>query len=92
MRGIPFDLTEAAFKELAALPCHYCGAEPTRTFHGRYNGPFVYNGVDRLNNDGGYSVENCVSCCWTCNRAKQCMSKSDFIAWVERIHACHPLP
>lgn len=36
--------------------CFYCGGEST--------------GLDRLDNNIGYSIDNCVPCCRTCNRVK----------------------
>jgi len=50
-------------------PCHYCGGEP--------NGNL--NGIDRQDNNKGYTIENCVPCCTTCNVAKQQMLPDEFI-------------
>ncbi len=30
----------------------------------------LHNGIDRKNNDLGYTTENSVSCCWLCNETK----------------------
>jgi hypothetical protein len=57
------------FDEFCAIvvkPCYYCG---------EINSGEV-NGIDRINNDIGYTSENCVPCCEICNRMK---------------HAFHPL-
>lgn len=42
-------------------------------------------GIDRLNNDKGYTVENIVSCCSICNKAKSNLTMEEFLAWIERI-------
>ena len=46
---------------------------------------YLYNGIDRSDNNLGYVKDNCVSCCKVCNRAKADMSREDFIGWIERL-------
>ena len=41
--------------------------------------------VDRVNSNMGYTVVNCVSCCETCNTAKNDMSLDDWNSWLDRI-------
>ena len=69
--------------------CHYCGVEPNQFPKGNwaksYNGLFIYNGIDRKDNKIGYLLENCVSCCTICNRAKHSLSEEDFENWITRI-------
>ncbi len=43
------------------------------------------NGVDRVNNDMGYFVENCVPCCFDCNEMKNNRIENDFISHVNKI-------
>ena len=47
--------------------------------------PFLHNGVDRVNNDLGYTIENSVTCCSLCNYMKRGMSLSDFIIHINKI-------
>lgn len=85
-RGYDFNLTEEEFRELAENLCHYCGAEKTNkasTF--KSTGFYHYNGIDRKDNTKGYSVENCVPCCYVCNRAKNNMPYNDFVAWLNNL-------
>lgn len=64
-----FSLTLAQCDALFSGVCHYCGAGPS--FVNRiYSTPFVYNGIDRVDNDQGYVIGNCVSCCKSCNSIK----------------------
>jgi hypothetical protein len=66
-----FQLTLEELKELTSAKCHYCDCEPQQRLHGNSPnswGEYVYNGVDRINNDIGYVKSNCVPCCWRCNR------------------------
>ena len=68
-----FSLT---FNELASLinkKCFYCGKIPSNIRnHG--NKVFPYNGLDRINNDKGYTKRNCVPCCHGCNTKKSNIS------------------
>ena len=45
----------------------------------------IINGIDRINNDIGYTIENSLTCCKICNYAKNTMSMREFIAWLEKI-------
>lgn len=87
LRGIVWGLSHEQFNQLIAEDCYYCGAPPrerTIMCGGRYPRavPTVASGVDRLDNQHGYVPDNIVSCCETCNRAKLCMTATEFIAWA----------
>lgn len=83
-RGYCWELTEDQAAELFAGDCHYCGAKPVETQEAsRYN--WTRNGIDRVNNTQGYTEENCVSCCKTCNSMKKTLSKVEFLEHVQRI-------
>ncbi len=88
-RNLAFELSDERLDALFQGPCHYCGAEPSQVSITRKSrsAPFVYNGIDRLDNSRGYVEGNVVSCCGRCNRAKGTMSREEFLAWVERVHA-----
>ncbi len=86
-RKLPFVLSKKSFMRLIAEPCHYCG----EGFEGRHtvswnSDVLIYNGIDRKNPLLGYSSRNCVTCCKTCNMAKNKLSYFDFLSLVERIH------
>jgi len=82
-----FRLSINEFRRLTKQDCYYCGAAPhrVREYKG-LNGPYVYNGVDRMDNTQGYVPGNCVACCWLCNRMKRTMSTDEFLAHVSKIH------
>lgn len=42
-------------------------------------------GIDRLDNNKGYSPNNVVTCCFQCNRAKNNKDAKDFINWAIKI-------
>jgi hypothetical protein len=48
-------------------------------------GDYVYNGIDRKDNNKGYSLENCVPCCGRCNRAKDTTSYDEFLQYIDRL-------
>jgi hypothetical protein len=86
-RGLDFELTDEQCHILFEQSCHYCGNEPSnKRSHPSYNGPFKYNGIDRVDNNVGYKKENCVSCCKFCNLMKRVLSKKDFLNHVAQIY------
>jgi hypothetical protein len=86
-RGLSFSLTVEKFREITSKNCFYCGVEPLQ---GHYyqkfmNGSYVYNGIDRLDNNIGYEESNIVTCCWSCNQMKADRTKEQFIEHIRRI-------
>lgn len=84
-RGIPFNLSTEEFRQLTSQNCFLCGSEPAQTerSHGRaYNGNYVYNGIDRVDNNKGYQFDNCAPCCGKCNRSKRDDDLKYHIEWV----------
>lgn len=75
-RNLEFNLLLEEFKKIVELPCFYCGG---------FNKGGLYSGLDRINNNMNYNLDNCVSCCGDCNRMKSNMSQSDFVAHLRRI-------
>lgn len=58
-----------AFTKLVTSACHYC----------KHLSDSETNGIDRVDNSKGYTSENCVSCCWKCNRIKHIYHQEFFI-------------
>ena len=85
-RGIPWELADENFDALTRAICHYCGAPPTNTAHwGKSKGAFMYNGIDRADNEKGYTVGNSLPCCKACNFLKRTLPYEDFILLVTKI-------
>jgi hypothetical protein len=85
-RNIKFELTKDQFREFTKQNCYYCGSKPLLVMKKNvYNGNYVYNGVDRKNNNEGYTVENSVPCCYMCNHAKKNHTQKDFLDWIKRV-------
>lgn len=86
-RKITWDISKEQFREITSQDCFYCGCTPS-SYYNRddLNGRYIYNGIDRINNTIGYVRDNCVPCCWNCNRAKQILSISDFKSWIFKVY------
>ena len=86
-RGYGWNLTREQVATLTKQTCHYCGKEPEQIINLKEcKGEYIYNGLDRVDNNKGYTTDNVVPCCGTCNSAKMAMSYKDFLAWVERVY------
>lgn len=89
-RDLEFNLTREEFSGLTQQNCYYCGEEPKQVVGTKRNNKkdwakYIYNGIDRVNNDKGYIIENCVPCCRKCNRAKDIMSIEEFYEWIKKL-------
>jgi len=86
-RGIDFCLTEEQCGILFKEKCFYCGDLPKqeRKTQNTKTGSFIYNGLDRQDNDKGYSINNVVSCCGKCNRLKGKQSTKEFLEWAKQV-------
>lgn len=69
-REIDFDLSKEEFEIFWNKPCSYCGSEIETI------------GLDRVNSRLGYSVDNIVSCCKSCNYMKLA---DDVDIWVAKM-------
>jgi len=86
-RGHEWRLTSAQSKELFQQDCYYCGRKPQQQSRQKgCNGVFVYNGLDRLDNGLGYTLENVVPCCKLCNLAKRTSTVGEFKAWIKQVY------
>jgi hypothetical protein len=85
-RNLEFQISETEFRKLTKQNCYYCGVEPKQIIKTAGNGDYIYNGIDRLNNDIGYVYDNIVSCCGICNRDKNIMNASEFITMIDMIY------
>jgi len=86
-KGMVFELSIEKFKAITQKNCFYCGSGLSNLCSpSSANGAFHYNGIDRVDNMKGYELNNCVSCCSVCNRAKDIMSKDEFLNWIENVY------
>lgn len=87
-RNLKFNITREELITLSQNPCYYCGK-----LHSNYmnipNGHsegWYYNGIDRVDNNKGYTLDNCVSCCQQCNQSKRDYSKDNFMKWIKQVY------
>jgi len=84
-RRLEFSLTQEQFVEMTQKDCQYCGAKPKNVAkHFGCNGNYIYNGIDRIDSDKGYTIDNTVPCCKICNYAKQKMTLQEYKDWIEK--------
>jgi hypothetical protein len=84
-----FNITIEHFSSLIFNNCFYCGSPPSQKLIGTsknkgYEG-ILYNGVDRVINNEGYTEDNTVPCCGFCNRAKGIYSAEDMEEYIKRV-------
>lgn len=75
-RGYNFDITIEEFTNLWDKPCHYC------------NDSIKGIGIDRKDNSIGYTTDNTLSCCTTCNFMKGKLTHQEFIDKCRQIAKC----
>jgi hypothetical protein len=91
-KSIPFLLSSDQFKQFIFQDCSYCGAKPKLSIMkiggnaGRKTvKQLTYNGIDRVDNNIGYTVSNCITCCSFCNGAKSDFSLEEFRIWIKQL-------
>ncbi len=88
-RNYLFDLNFEELNNIIQENCYYCGEPPienkgdqTYTYG---QGIFKRNGIDRKNNEEGYTMKNVVSCCKHCNTIKLDFSYDEFTKKILKI-------
>lgn len=92
-RNHEFNLSKEEFISIVKQPCFYCGnppqpaSEKIRRERGSMREPnFSYNGIDRIDSEGPYEVDNCVPCCSKCNYMKRTLSQEEFYKHIVKIY------
>lgn len=97
-RQLEWKLDKNAVRKITSSPCFYCGKTPSQVVYGNgnrsYYGTYIYNGIDRVDNEKGYIHGNVVPCCGQCNIAKSTYSFHEFVEWIQRVynHLCPNIP
>lgn len=73
-RDIDWLLTEEQFKMFWRKSCSYCG-DIIETI-----------GIDRIDSNKPYEIDNCKSCCSECNRMKMELSEENFLKMIKKIY------
>jgi hypothetical protein len=74
-KRLDFELSQEDFDKVVKEPCYYCDVIHERGF----------NGIDRVDSTIGYVMNNCMSCCKTCNYMKGSLSVDTFLKRIEHI-------
>jgi hypothetical protein len=82
-----FCIDKALFYKIILSNCFYCGSLPSNLCsRSRTLPPEPYNGLDRVDNTKGYTVDNVVPCCAHCNRAKNNYTQEEFYDHIAKIY------
>lgn len=88
----PWELTLEQYSQLIHGDCYYCGEPPTAdnqwnkgNKRAGENVTFLANGIDRIDPDKGYTIDNCVPCCKQCNRMKWDYTPEQFYSQLRKI-------
>jgi hypothetical protein len=85
-RNLKIKITYKQFLKFTKIKnCHYCGSNLFWEEFTTYKANKKQTNLDRVNNDKGYVIKNCVVCCFICNRAKLNLTATEFLNWVERL-------
>jgi hypothetical protein len=84
-KGHVWQISDALAFELFGQCCYYCGDPPSKTDPDDPSKSFVYNGIDRKDNNEGYTLENVESCCYSCNMLKRDMSHDAFLELCRKV-------
>lgn len=79
-RKIPMELSSEESRAIASQDCIYCGEPPEARPVQRGRDSINASGMDRIDNNIGYTVSNTVPCCTWCNQSKKHYSAEYFIA------------
>jgi hypothetical protein len=75
-KDLEFSITHDDYKSIIQQDCYLCGKKSTET---------NTNGVDRVDNTIGYTIENCKACCKECNHMKNNYALDTLKEKIERI-------
>ena len=80
-RNYEWNLTPEDTSGLLLSDCYYCGKPSVEGVK--------IHGLDRIDNNKGYHLDNVVPCCEQCNIAKHANTKEDFIEMCKRVAQRH---
>jgi len=76
-RGFEWNLTDEEALGLSKRECFYCGISTSEKY---------INGIDRIDSSKGYFMENVVSCCTLCNKAKSTLNQLKFFDHIIKLY------
>lgn len=79
-REIPLTISDEEIEKIILNNCFYCN---------KFDIDDKLNGIDRMNNQVGYTIENSVSCCKKCNIMKVCLDSKTFVERCKLLASNH---
>jgi hypothetical protein len=76
-KGLAFDITNEMYNKMIQRPCYICGKEGNHLHN---------NGIDRIDNQQGYTITNIQACCSECNYMKRDYDMNDWIDKMRKIY------
>jgi len=76
-KELEFSITKDDYNTIIQQDCYLCGKKSTDT---------NTNGIDRVDNTIGYTLENCKACCKECNHMKNQYTLEELIAKIGNIN------
>lgn len=84
---VDFLLTDEEFQKLTSSNCFYCNIEPSKISISKSGkSDYKYNGIDKKDPEIGYIFDNCVPCCWDCNKLKSNYTFDEFKSLISKIY------
>jgi hypothetical protein len=87
-RNIEWTLTLDEWVNIVQQKCSICGSEPVMKqgkLHKKTGQQVPINGVDRIDNDKGYVIDNVRCSCSNCNYMKHNMNDIEFMEHIKKI-------
>ena len=75
VRNLELSIDKENFGELASQECFYCKEVPE-----------TYHGLDRIDPQFGYVIDNVVPCCKKCNLMKHTLTQQEFVKHITKIY------
>jgi hypothetical protein len=87
-RGFKFLLTREQVENIIKQDCFYCHSLPynRQKTKNTIDEGLLYNGIDRIDSLGNYTINNVVPCCKICNNAKSNLTINEFKTWLTKAY------
>jgi 5-methylcytosine-specific restriction endonuclease McrA len=86
-RNYEFKISLEEFQILIESECYYCKEQNSLSPYGHSKkSNYRYNGIDRIDNNIGYTLDNSVPCCKICNNSKSTLNIEEFKNWIIKVY------
>ncbi len=81
-----FNLSVSEFTKLILDFCFYCGRQEVQITKNKNSDKVLkHNGIDRKDPTKGYTLDNSVSCCKTCNYGKNVLTLDEWNSYIDKL-------